>query len=471
MDTELFRLTAREAVALLEAGEISPLELVEASLERIEAVDASVNALPTVCADRARAHASRIMEHGRPGGAGVWLGGLPIAVKDMVSVEGVRTTRGSRIFENNVPSRSDVVVTTLESRGAIVVAKSNTPEFGAGANTFNDVFGKTRNPWDTTKSCGGSSGGSAVALATGQVWLATGSDFGGSLRNPSSFCSVVGFRSSPGRIARGPRTHIYGSLSIEGPMARNVADVALMFDAQVGHHPVDPLSMPGPDAPFSRALEAPAAPRRVGFSPDLGIVPVSSEVRSICAAGAKRFETLGTVVDEACPDLHDAAGIFQVLRAEQFTTNFSHYLEAYPDLLKPEIVSNIEEGKRLSVERIAVAERARSKLYRRVVEWFETYDLLLCPATVVPPFDIEHRYVSEVEGQVLANYYDWMGICSAITITALPAISVPCGFTAGGLPVGLQIVGKPRGEAALLAAAYLFEQASGLSELTPRDPA
>ena len=470
-DAELTRLIAREAVALLTSGEVSPLEMIDAALTRITAVDEQVNALPTLCQDRARAHARRIMESGPPDDRFPWLGGLPIAVKDMVNVAGVRSTKGSPIYADHVPERSDVLVETLEARGAIVIAKSNTPEFGAGANTFNEVFGKTRNPWNLTKSPGGSSGGSAVALATGQVWLATGSDFGGSLRNPASFCSVVGMRSSPGRVARGPRTHPFGAFSIEGPMARNVADLAMMFDAQVGHHPVDPLSIPAPAEPFSASLDAPVAPKRVAFSRDLGVVPVASEVGDICAAAARRFEDLGADVEEACPDLHDAVNIFRVLRAAQFVSNFTPLLENHRDKLKPEMVWNIEEGLKLTSDEISRAERDRAVLYGRVAEFFEDYDLLLCPATIVPPFDIDSRYVTEVEGHEFETYVDWMAICFAITLTACPAISVPCGFTGDGLPVGLQIVGRPRGEAALLAAAYLFEQTTGIAHMTPRDPA
>ena len=469
-DSELTRLNAREAVALLTSGKVSPHEMIDAAFARIAAVDEKVNALPTLCHDRAHDHARRIMESGPPDGRLPWLGGLPIAVKDMVNVAGVRSTKGSPIYADYVPERSDVLVETLEARGAIVIAKSNTPEFGAGANTFNEVFGKTRNPWDLTKSPGGSSGGSAVALATGQVWLATGSDFGGSLRNPAGFCSVVGFRASPGRVARGPRTHPFGAFSIEGPMARNVADLAMMFDAQVGHHPVDPLSIPAPAEPFSASLDAPVAPKRVAFSRDLGVVPVASEVGDICASAARRFEDLGAEVVEACPDLHDAVDIFRVLRAAQFVSNFTPLLEKRRDKLKPEMVWNIEEGLKLTSEEISRAERDRAVLYGRVAAFFEDYDLLLCPTTIVPPFDVDSRYVTEVEGHEFETYVDWMAICFAITLTACPAISVPCGFTGDGLPVGLQIVGRPRGESALLAAAYLFEEAAGIASMTPRDP-
>lgn len=307
VDKNLIKMTAREAVEHLNAGDLSPLELVDAALERHEAVDGIVNAMPTICAERARAHARRIADAGPPSRNGtepngVWLGGLPIAVKDLQDVAGVHTTYGSPVYREHIPVRTDLAVERLERRGAIVLGKSNTPEFGAGANTFNEVFGKTRNPWNTTLTCGGSSGGSAVALATGQSWVATGSDLGGSLRIPASFCSVVGLRPSPGRVACGPAPLPFDVLSVEGPMGRNVGDVALMLDAMSGWHAADPISLPAPDRSFSAHLESPIAPTRVAFSRDLGFLPVDGEVADICAAACRQFEVFGSNVDEACLD-------------------------------------------------------------------------------------------------------------------------------------------------------------------------
>jgi len=467
-DHELISLTATAAVADLQAGRISPRELIDAALARHEQVDGDVNAVPTLCIERARAHAESIAATEPPDDGRPWLAGLPIVIKDLVDVEGVRTTKGSLIHKDRIAERSDILVETLEAWGAVVLGKSNTPEFGAGAHTFNEVFGATRNPWDLTKSAGGSSGGAAAALASGQAWLATGSDFGGSLRNPASFCSVVGFRASPGRVARGPRTHSFGIMSIEGPMARTVADVALMFDCQTGHHPLDPVSLPAPEVPFSATLETAPAPARVGFSPDLGgIVPVAGEVRDVLAGAVSSLQTAGFEVAEAAPDFHDANEIFAVLRAEQFVTNFSHLLDSHPEHLKPDIIWNIEQGRLLTAEDIGRAERARSKLYQRVAAWFAEFDLLLCPAAIVPPFDGAERYVSEVDGHTFENYSQWMAICYAITVTGCPAICVPCGFTPDGLPIGMQIVGKPRGERALLAAAHRFEEVFGIADETP----
>ncbi len=281
---ELIRLTAREAVRRLQAGEVTPHQLIDAAAARIERVDGAVNALPTPCYERARAHADRLMA--LPAEARGPLAGLPLVVKDLVEVAGVLTTMGSPIFAEHVPERSNISVERLEANGAIVIAKSNTPEFGAGANTFNEVFGTTRNPWDLTTTSGGSSGGSAAALAAGQVWLATGSDLGGSLRIPGSFCGIVGFRPSPGRIARAPAGMPFDTLSVQGPMGRTVGDVALLLDAQAGDHVRDPISLPAPARPFVEAVERPKAPLRVAYSPDLGIAPVDAEVREVCAAAA-----------------------------------------------------------------------------------------------------------------------------------------------------------------------------------------
>jgi amidase len=469
----LTALSAREAVRLLRRGEVTPLELIDAALERIAATDGALNALPTLCAERARDQARRLMaaphktEPLPPG----WLAGLPIAVKDLNEVTGVRNTFGSPIFADNVPARSDIMVEMLEANGAITLAKSNTPEFGAGANTFNEVFGETRNPWNTALTCGGSSGGSAVALAAGQVWLATGSDLGGSLRTPASFCNVVGLRPSPGRVANGPRERPFGTLGVEGPMARTVGDVALMLDAMAGSHPSDPMSLERPAHSFQSAADERRLPRRIAFTQDLGgLVPVDKRVRAICAAAAARVAGEGVIVEEASPDLSGTSHIFRVLRAARFVAGLGPLYERKRAMLKPDIIWNIEVGLKLTAAEIGAAERAHGALYHRTVAFFGDYDLLLCPAAPVPPFPVEQRWVKEIDGVALDNYTGWLTLAAAITLTSCPAISVPCGFTDGGLPVGLQIVAPPRGEAALLSAAAAIEAMMDLPERAPIDP-
>jgi len=468
---DLVRLTAQAAVRLLRQGKVSPLELIDAALARITATNGAINALPTLCADRARDHARRLTESGTavapaPG----WLAGLPLAVKDLNDVAGVRSTQGSPIFADHVPLRSDIMVERLEANGGIVLGKSNTPEFGAGANTFNEVFGETCNPWNTALTSGGSSGGSAAALAAGQVWLATGSDLGGSLRTPASFCSVVGLRPSPGRVAHGPKTRPFDTLSVEGPMGRSVGDVALMLDAMVTRHPEDPLSLDVPPEPFQVAAAGRALPLRVAFSPDLGITPVDGEVRDVCAAAARRLVERGVAVEEDCPDFGGAVECFGVLRAAGFVAALLPHYEARRGQLKPDVIWNIERGLTLSAADIARAELTRGALYQRLAEFFRRYDLLLCPAACVPPFDVKTRWLRELDGVVFDNYVEWIRITYAITLTASPALSLPCGFTRDGRPVGLQMVGRPRGEAELLAAAAALEETLDIARLLPIDP-
>jgi amidase len=466
--SELVSLGARDAVALLKKGEVSPLELVDAAAERIAAVDPAVNALPTLCLDAARDAARKFSPPDETGPG--WLAGLPLVVKDLNDTAGVRTTYGSPIFDDHVPDRDDIMVARLKRNGAIVLGKSNTPEFGAGGNTFNEVFGKTRNPWNTATTCGGSSGGAAVALATGMSWLATGSDLGGSLRTPASFCSVVGLRPSPGRVAAGPGSDPFQTLSVNGPMARNVGDVALMLDAQAGVDPASPLSLDPPARPFVEAAENPALPARIGFSADLGLGPVDPEVAAICRAGVARFAAAGAAVEEAAPDFSGALDAFQVLRAALFVANRSPLLTHYRDQLKPEMIWNIEKGMNQSSGDVTRATLARGAITRRVTDWFGEYDLLACPAAIVPPFDVDTRYIERVGDHVFDNYVDWLYMAFAITLTGCPAISVPCGFTASGLPVGLQLVAPPRSEARLLSFAAKFEEIADIVPKTPIDP-
>ncbi|MEO0618950.1 MAG: amidase family protein [Pseudomonadota bacterium] len=456
----LIEKSATEVVALLVNGAVSPADLIDALQQRIEAVDTSVNALPTLCFDRARDHARALV--GQTYGP---LHGLPVVIKDLSAVSGVRSTSGSPIFAEHIPNRSSHGVERIEASGGIVYAKSNTPEFGAGANTFNEVFGATRNPWNTRLSAAGSSGGSAVALATGMAWLAHGSDMGGSLRNPASFCGVVGLRPSPGRVLSGPCADPFDPLSTDGPMARTVDDVALFLDAMCGHDPREPLSLDAPARTFRKAAAARHRPARIAFSSDLGIAPVDPEVADICRAAALRFEGLGVIVEEAAPDVSQAHEVFQVLRAHAYATGMSDLLAEHRDALKPEVIWNIEKGLALTSGEIGVAQRGRADMIAGAASFFETYDLLLTPATIVPPFPIEERFVSSCNGVKFETYIDWLAIVYAITLIGHPALSLPCGFTREGLPVGLQMVGRSRGEAALLAAAGVLEDELGLAHI------
>lgn len=467
-DQGLVKETACAVVDKLKAGEVTPLDLLDVLEQRIAAVDGRVNALPTLCFDRARSHAKALMQ--KPAGERGLLAGLPVPIKDLTAVSGVLTTLGSPIFKDNIPAKSDILVERLEQNGGVIYAKSNTPEFGAGANTFNEVFGPTRNPWDTSRSAAGSSGGAAAALASGTAWLAHGSDMGGSLRNPASFCGIVGLRPSIGRVAHTPKFGVDRTLGVQGPMARNVEDLALLLDAMSGEHAADPLSLPALPTSFLSAARAGNKPKRIAYSPDLGITPVDPEVKAVTRKAAERFAEAGAIVEEAHPDFSEAHECFHVLRAFDFAISKAELLRTKRDLLKPEVIWNIEEGLKLTVEKLERAEAQRVAITARALEFFEKYDLLLAPATIVPPFPVENRYVAECDGRKFDNYVEWLGIVYAITLACCPALSLPCGFTASGLPVGLQMVAKPRAEAQLLAGAKVLEDILGVCGTTPIDP-
>ena len=465
--SDLIRMTATAIVDGLKGGQISPLDCLDALEKRVEEVDGAVNALPTRCFDRARIHAKVLMTRPVPE-RGV-LAGLPLPIKDLADVAGVRCTKGSPIFKDHVPEVSDIVVTHLEANGGVIYAMSNTPEFGAGAHTFNEIFGATLNPWNTSRSASGSSGGAAVALATGMAWVAHGSDLGGSLRNPASFCGVVGMRPSPGRVAASVFSKIDSTLGVEGPMARNVEDLALLFDAMVGEEAADPISLPSDGTSYLAAARSGWKPKRVAISRDLGLPPVDSEIAGIVLKAARQLEAHGIIVEEAHPDLSEARDCAQTLRALSYA-NKKPLLDQYRDLLKPEVIWNIEKGLSLTGAAIARAEAQRGVMFARMRKFFETYDLLLCPTTIVAPFPVEQRYVTQCDGVKFETYVDWLTIVSAITLTCSPAISIPCGFTAENLPVGLQIVAPGRAEAKLLAGARFIEQVLGLGAITPIDP-
>jgi amidase len=467
-DRGLIQATACAIVDKLNSGEVTPLDLLDALEARIAAVDGKVNALPTLCFDRARAHAKELMQ--KPAGTRGLLAGLPVPIKDLTAVAGVLTTQGSPIYKDTVPARSDLLVEHLETNGAVIYAKSNTPEFGAGANTFNEGFGATRTPWPRSRSAAGSSGGAAAALATGTAWLAHGTDMGGSLRNPASFCGVVGMRPSIGRVAHTLVAQIDRNITVHGPMARNVEDLALLLDAMSGEHPADPLSLPALPISFRSAVRSGKGPKRIAYSPDLGITPVDPEVAAITRKAADRFAEAGAIVEEAHPDLREAHECFHVLRAFDFALTKAALLRGKREMLKPEVIWNIEEGLKLTVEQLERAEAQRVAMTARTLEFFKTYDLLLTPATIVAPFPVENRYVAECAGKKFDNYVEWLGIVYAITLVCCPALSLPCGFTATGLPVGLQMVAAPRGEAQLLAGARVLEDILGLRGTTPIDP-
>lgn len=465
---ELIKMTATEAVARLKSGEISPMDLIDASEARVAEVDGAVNALPTRCFERARENARSMQTLPDPDPGHLY--GLPVAIKDLTPVKGVRTTYGSPIFADNVPDESDVMVERIEERGGLVVAKANTPEFGAGAQTFNEVFGVTRNPWNTSKTPAGSSGGSAVALTTGQVWLAQGSDLGGSLRIPAAFCGCVGMRPSPGRVPFGPSSYPFTPNSVEGPMARTVADVALFLDTLSGHQRKDPISLPKPAVPFQQSVAQARPPKRVAFSMDLGVSPIHAGVREATRKAMQHFRDMGCEIVENRVDFSGVEGVFQVLRAAQFAAAHQEKLKLHRDKLKPEVIWNIEKGMALTAGEIGEAEAGRADLIQRFEAQFDDVDLFVTPTVNTPPFDADIRFLEELDGQKFDSYISWLVMTFAITVTTCPAISVPAGFTGDGLPVGLQIVGPQRRDDIVLAGAHMFEQAAGLTAQLPIDP-
>ena len=403
--SRVWQLPAREVVRLLRRGALTPLELVDAAVARTEAVDPMVNAVPTLCVERARRRARRLPQPSADGRG--WLAGLPVLIKDLVDVEGVRTTYGCAAFAEHVPTASAIEVRRLEAHGAVVLGKTNTPEFGAGAQTFNEVFGVTRNPWDTALTCGGSSGGAAVALATGMAWLADGSDLGGSLRTPAAFCSVVGLRPSPGRVPHGPATLPFDTLGVEGPMARDVRDLALLLDAMAGFEPEDPLSFAAPAEGYVAAVERPAKPGRVAFSTDLGgITPVDAAIVAVCRDAVAKLAAAGVAVEEAAPDLSAATEVFTVLRAARFAAARAPTLVLHRAALKPELVWNIERGLALTADDIGRAERERGAMQQRMAAFLANHDLLLTPAAIVPPFPVEQRWLAELNGHSFPSYID-----------------------------------------------------------------
>ena len=459
MTDALIQKDAVEIRDLLIGGDITPLDLIDALESRTQDIDPKINAVPVCCFDRARDSAKELMA--KPIEDRGMLAGLPVLIKDLSNVSGVRSTQGSPIFADFIPDQSDYVVQDLEAAGGIVTGKSNTPEFGAGANTFNEVFGKTLNPWDTSKSAAGSSGGAAVALATGMAWLAHGSDLGGSLRNPASFNGIVGMRPSPGRVASGPMANPFDTLSVDGPMARNVTDLALMLDAMAGHTPHHPISLETPETSYLSAASQSDKPLKVAFSLDLGITPVDPAVSDACQKAAEKLAANGVEVIGSHPDFSMAHDSFQTLRAHGFASGLNDLYENNRNQLKPEVVWNIERGLNLSAGDIAKAERQRGEIYQNAAAFMADVDLLLTPATIVPPYPVDDRYVSQCNGVEFETYIDWLSIAYAITLTSLPALSVPCGMTDQGLPVGMQLVGKPRGEDQLLSHAHWVETVLG----------
>ena len=457
MASDICQLSAVELARLIRARELSAREVVGAHLAQIERINPGVNAIVTLVADQAMERARLADEDLAKGREIGPLHGLPIAHKDLQPTNGIRTTFGSPIYRDFVPAEDSLLVERLRHAGAIVVGKTNTPEFGAGSQTFNPVFGATLNPYDRGKTCGGSSGGAAVALATNMLPIADGSDMGGSLRNPASFCGVVGLRPSPGRVPVWPTPTAWSTLSVDGPMARSVADVALMLSGIAGPDARSPIAIDESGSRAAAPLERDFKGVRVAWWTDLGGVPVDRRVRAAVDAQRRVFEALGCVVDDAEPDFSDFDAVFKTVRALAFLTGVAPRVDGHRDQVKETILWEIERGERLTVAEIVRAETKRTELYHRMRRFMERYDCFVLPTVQVPPFAINQPYPTEIDGVAMETYIDWMKSCYYISIVGNPAISVPCGFTPEGLPVGLQIVGRHRDDWGLLQMAHAFE--------------
>jgi len=468
---ELCFLSATELVQRIRRRDVSCEQVMRAHIDQIQRVNPSVNAIVTFVPEQAlsaaRAADAALARQQEPAPEAAPLYGLPIAHKDLVLTKGMRTTFGSPLFRDFVPDTDSLVVERLKAGGAITLGKTNTPEFGAGSQTFNAVFGTTRNPYDVSKTCGGSSGGAAVALACGMVPIADGSDLGGSLRNPASFCNVAGFRPSAGRVPSWPTYNAWYSLAVLGPMARTVQDLALQLTAMAGPDARAPISISEPGSIFARPLEREFKGVRLAWSRDLGGLPVLPEVTAVLERQRHVFEDLGMIVEEAQPDLTDADEVFKVLRAYNFELSYGALLKTSRDQMKDTVVWNIEQGIALSGPQIGRAERKRTELYHRAREFMERYTFLAAPVVQVLPFAVEQPWVREINSQPMTTYVDWMRSCYFITTTALPAISVPCGFSAEGLPVGLQIVGRHRDDFGVLQLAHAFERHTAFWKTRP----
>ena len=468
-DGDLCFLPATELVRLYRARKVSPSEVMRAVLARIDAVNPSVNAYVTVAREAALAAARKATSALRRGATLPPLHGVPVSIKDLTATKGIRTTWGSKEFEHHVPSEDALVVTRLKAAGAIVVGKTNTPEFGAGGNTFNAVFGATRNPWNLALTCGGSSGGAAVALATGMGPLAQGSDLGGSLRIPAAFCGVVGFRTTPGLVPVYPRELAWDSLSVSGPMARTVADTALMLSVVAGPDDRAPLSYDVEPRAFLAAIRRPSVRGwRVAWTPDLGgLIPVDAEVARVAAGATSIFRSLGARVTTASPSFAELDDIVLGTRGLSMVALHADRLPRWRGEMQKGLVWNIEQGLALTPRDIGRAEKLRSMLWERVRRFMARYELLVLPTVAVRPFPVEQPYPTEMDGKPLENYMQWVSLTYALSVTGLPVISVPAGFTRDGLPVGIQIAGRRRQEAAVLAAAAAFEAAAPWTDRIP----
>jgi amidase len=468
-ESELHFTGAAKLARLIRTRKVSASEVMRAFIAQIERVNPRVNAIVTFLPERALKDAralDRRLANRRTATPGP-LAGLPIAYKDLVPTKGIRTTLGSPIYADQVPTQDHLIVERLRAAGAITIGKTNTPEFGAGSQTFNKVFGATRNPYDLSKTSGGSSGGAAAAVACGMLPFADGSDLAASLRNPGNYCNVVGFRPTPGRVPNAGGANVWDSLAVLGAIGRTVADTALLLSAMAGPDARIPLSRPEPGRIFARPLGREFRRVKVAWTRDFGGLPMDPRVTEVVQGQRAAFESLGCSIVEACPDFSGATEAFETLRAIAFAQRYAPLLAARRADLKDTVIWNIEQGLALEGAGVARASALRSELFSRMQAFLGRYEFLIGPVNQLPPFPVETEWPREVAGARMHNYLDWMKSCYYITITGHPAISVPAGFTPDGLPVGIQIVGRYGDDFGVLQLAYAFESATGAWKRRP----
>lgn len=457
--TDLTAASAIEVTGLLGKGEVRPAELLDQIEARMTLVEPLINALVTPCFDRARQHARQI--ESRPLAERGPLAGLPVSIKDLTAVAGVRTTWGSTLHNDHVPVASDSLVTHLEGEGAVVYAKSNTPEMGVGGHTFNDVFGPTRNPWNLARTAGGSSGGAAASLAAHTSWLSTGSDSGGSLRTPAAFCGVVGLRPTPFRVPNSPSGNPFDLIAVDGPMARDVKDAALFLDAMAWADPAVPFSSPRPKSGYLTAAQQPKEGATIAFSADLGLGTISPGIAGPVRAAVEGLARSGFDVRPTDLSLKSMDRAYHTFRALEFAAGFGELSPAERKHFKSELNWNIDRGMALTGAEVVSALRERGAAYNRLLALLDQVDVLICPATSVAAFPVEERYHGEKRQIGVDRYLDWLSIAYVLTALAVPVLVIPCGLTDEGMPVGIQIVGRPNGEAALLSVGAAIESALG----------
>ena len=460
----LWKKNASEVISLLDKKEISIEEVVDSSLDRIKEINPDINAIVTLINEEEKKELINNFNNDNNN----TLKGMPVLIKDINDVQNMRTTYGSKLYSDNIPKNSDIIVQTIEKNGGLIIGKTNIPEFAAGSHTYNSVFGLTKNPWNTSLSAGGSSGGSAAALATGMSWFASGSDLGGSLRNPASWCGVVGLRPTSGLIAHGPSNFPFFNLSVDGPMARNVEDLSIFLDAMTDYNIKDPLSFNRKKYSYhNKLLEKKEEKYIIGFTEDFGIFPCDREVRNMMQNTLKLIQSLGHEVSNTFPDMKKSEFCFQTIRAYMFYSSYKSLLEKDISLIKKEVIWNIEKGKNVSIDDLIKAEEIRAEIYNNTMKYFEKFDFLIVPSATVPPFNSKQSWVKKIEDTTFDNYVSWLMIAASISLTNCPSIAIATSFSKDNAPYGIQIVSAPHKEQKLVNFAKSIEESINISEMLP----